>query len=213
MTATMEFVRIEDIRTAGFNPPMRTSRENLEDLIESIKLHGFLPYPLLIGNDGFLGDGHRRRAAAQVCGLTELPVIRVASRTAALIWIDMNGPGKHPLKMPEMLAAVAAGFDVEMLPPHQRRPMQHLLGFVGVEGMRRLARHGASIDVWTTARELADFCEDTNDDFMRQCIWWAAITPDATMRFRRFKVLDGDPEMLHDIITTGKRLVMEIRSE
>ncbi len=159
MVATMEFAKVGEIRTAGFDPPIRTCRENIEDLVESIQTHGFLPYPLLIGKDGFLGDGHRRLAAAGVCRLTELPVIRVAGRTAAQIWIDMNGPGKRELRAPEMLAAVAAGYDVELLPTSQRRPVQHIISLVGTDGVKKLARFGASTEVWgapgpwpTTAR-------------------------------------------------------------
>jgi len=213
MVATMEFAKVGEIRTAGFDPPIRTCRENIEDLVESIQLHGFLPYPLLIGKDGYLGDGHRRLAAAQVCKLAELPVIRVAGRTAAQIWIDMNGPGKRALRTPEMLAAVAAGYDVELLPTAQRRPMQHIISLIGTDGVKKLARCGASPEAWGRAWALANYCEDTTDDFVRQCIWWTATTPDAAMRFRRFKDLDGDPETLHDVIATCKRLVMEIRVE
>ena len=51
----------------------RSSGDSVRDLAVDIRAHGVLE-PILISSDGFIISGHRRRLAAHLVGLTEVPV-------------------------------------------------------------------------------------------------------------------------------------------
>lgn len=70
-------IPIGDVRPNPEQPRRRFERESLQELADSIRLHGVLQ-PLLVreGMDGFeLIAGERRLRAAELAGLSEVPVI------------------------------------------------------------------------------------------------------------------------------------------
>ena len=66
---------LRDIHPAPENDQIyrAISVDDVKDLIRSIREHG-VQEPLLVSTDGFIISGHRRRFAAQLAGLTEVPV-------------------------------------------------------------------------------------------------------------------------------------------
>ena len=53
--------------------PIALDSPDISDLARSIKEHG-VQEPLLVSTDGYVISGHRRRVAAILAGLTEVPV-------------------------------------------------------------------------------------------------------------------------------------------
>jgi ParB family chromosome partitioning protein len=74
---TQHEVDINDIQTNPYQPRKEFTDEKLNELAESIKIHGIIQ-PLLvreIGNKYQLIAGERRLRAAKLVGLTEVPVV------------------------------------------------------------------------------------------------------------------------------------------
>lgn len=77
MADTVQFLQLNVLQPNPFQPRSQIDREQLEDLVNSIKEHGILE-PLIIAQTpaGYqIIAGERRWRAAQVVGLTEVPVL------------------------------------------------------------------------------------------------------------------------------------------
>ena len=72
---TIEYVKIEDIKSDGANPN-RMTKLNLRALERNIKKYGFLT-PVITNKDLLIADGEHRLQAARSIGMTEVPVFRL----------------------------------------------------------------------------------------------------------------------------------------
>jgi hypothetical protein len=208
------YLPVESIVPAFFNPPIRTSEDAIAAIEASMREHGFHPaWPLKQGNDGRLADGHRRHMAAMRAGIKMVPVIIIKDMTSEQIWSFENGTTRRNIRPAEYAQAVAAGLDLKYIPTNIARKINHLVEMVDIEGLQKLAKEGKSPDVWTQARAIARYCEDSSPDFMRACLTWIITSSDGTMRFRQYRAMDGDPDALRDIVLQGKRLVISIHGE
>ena len=98
---------LRDIHPAPENDQIyrAISVDDVKDLIRSIREHG-VQEPLLVSTDGFIISGHRRRFAAQLAGLSEVPVrIHAVSRRAnpeafVKLLVEMNS---QRIKGPDVL--------------------------------------------------------------------------------------------------------------
>lgn len=76
-TQTVQLLNIDLLEANPFQPREKINKEELEDLIKSIKIHGVLE-PLVVAHTpaGFqIIAGERRWRASKLAGLTEVPVI------------------------------------------------------------------------------------------------------------------------------------------
>ena len=71
----VQVLGLRDISAAPENDQIyrAISVDDVTDLVRSIREHG-VQEPLLVSTDGFVISGHRRRFAAQLAGLSEVPV-------------------------------------------------------------------------------------------------------------------------------------------
>ena len=71
----VQVLPLRDISAAPENDQIyrAVSVHDVRDLVRSIRQHG-VQEPLLVSTDGFVISGHRRRLAAQLAGLSEVPV-------------------------------------------------------------------------------------------------------------------------------------------
>lgn len=73
----VKLLKIEVLQTNPFQPRDKIHKEDLEDLVKSIKIHGIIE-PLVVAHTpaGYqIIAGERRWRAAQVAGLSEVPVL------------------------------------------------------------------------------------------------------------------------------------------
>ncbi len=87
ISENFRLVSISALRLSGFNDllyrPIDPASEDIADLADSIKTNGLLQ-PLIITEDGYVVDGHRRLAACQRTGLREVK--------CQILPIDHNDP-------------------------------------------------------------------------------------------------------------------------
>lgn len=87
-------VPLDDILPNPYQPRLEMDQEALEELAQSIRVHGLLE-PLLVRRDPQGGEGYqliageRRLRAAQLAGLTEVPVIQREATDAELLEIAL----------------------------------------------------------------------------------------------------------------------------
>ena len=65
---------VADIKPAPYNPAVRTTKQALRRLLESIQARGII-VPLVVDANGNLVDGHRRLACAKLLGMETVPVV------------------------------------------------------------------------------------------------------------------------------------------
>jgi len=134
---SVEYVPIDSIQAAPWNPPVRKAR--LSALAASIAQIG-LKEPLMIGRgeDGqqnVLADGNRRWVAAKIVGLKVVPVIKHEDR-AAILFLHCNSHSRK-LGPKEWGQMVADGrFPSDATPEKYQMAFQEITDSVG-DGMAR----------------------------------------------------------------------------
>ena len=156
------------LKSAPWNPEGRTSKKELEQLVKSMQEQGFLDcYPIVIGDDGHIGDGHRRRAAAEVVGIKRVPVIFTKIPTKVL-WA--NNAGARPVSPKEWMSVNVAG-DVEP-PDRVKKYIALMLPSMGNVGMRWLIEQKASPTIWRVTEKISAHCKRNDYDFLRDTTYW-----------------------------------------
>lgn len=70
----LAYINPQDLKDAPWNPAARTEKKQLGGLVSSLRKYG-LQQPISVDYNGTIQDGHRRKHAAIMVGLTEVPVI------------------------------------------------------------------------------------------------------------------------------------------
>jgi len=172
---TVASVPIETIKAAEFNPMRRTDPATLKSksghlaiLKASIDRYGLL-YPLLIGNDGVLGDGHRRLSVVRQLGWTHVPV-HFVNIPAAVIWAQ-DAEAKLATNNRDWWAATALGMPIESVPVRVGRRLADLYRWLGPEDYVDMA-FKRSTDVHRTVTSIARYVKDDSNEFARLCVLW-----------------------------------------
>ena len=86
MVGTIEYVEVDSITVSGINPIKRTDIKASDELLVSMRKHGYIEfYPILLSADGKVGDGHRRLECAKMLGIDSVPVLRTDKTVEELI--------------------------------------------------------------------------------------------------------------------------------
>ena len=56
---------VDEVNTARFNPPRRTTEKEVRELAETVKAHGIISPLTMSIDDNCLADGHRRGLAVR----------------------------------------------------------------------------------------------------------------------------------------------------
>lgn len=156
-----------EVKTAGFNPAMRTSAHRLGTLKQSIAQHGVLE-PIKISRDGVLGDGHCRVACARALGLSQVPAIFYDLSAEELF--NLNNTSRA-VSNTEWLAAYVNG--LKNLPRAKAAMVERLRALVGADGLEKLVQLKISPRILVLARYVARYCvAEDDDDFVRLTLWW-----------------------------------------
>lgn len=103
----VEYVAIELIKPAPFNPPDRATARSITDLKASIERVGII-YPLVVTKDFDLVDGHRRLACAVALGMKTVPVIIRPDNQLELFY-EVNQPQKKLTRSDELWVYLSGG--------------------------------------------------------------------------------------------------------
>lgn len=104
----IEFVNVNDLTPAPFNPPIRTSDRALKDVIRSMEEDGFWTHrPLTITMENYIADGHRRWTAAKKLGISIVPCLRT-KQSLEEAWTG-SMESARPLRGKELIEAYSLG--------------------------------------------------------------------------------------------------------
>lgn len=177
MKNTIKRQPIDKIRELPYNPTIRTTRTKLSDLVAYMRDRqgrGLEPLPeserLLIGNDGYLGDGHRRLAALKVLGVSDVWVEIDSTRTAAEIWRDRNSG--QPLNANQVTAAGRSGLDETYWPARIRQSADQLRSLAGEESIAVVLESGFSLSIVSPLRTVANYCGRHDQPFVLALLRW-----------------------------------------
>lgn len=97
------------MKPVSFNPPDRTERAHVADLVRSMrKDSGFLvEAPIILDYDNFIADGHRRWTAAKIVGIELVPYMRT-NKSASKMWAALNS-NRRPCGTSTIYKAFAGG--------------------------------------------------------------------------------------------------------
>lgn len=196
---------IKEIKLAGFNPPVRTYPESLEQLKSQILAAGRVLSPVHIGLDNVLADGHRRVAISRELGYETVPAIISDDTPAEVLWVWLNA-GSMNITPSQWFAAVFHGLPVDTanMPMSIRRRIERLIELLEPEQVANLIELGRSPTIIDTASFVARYCDREGDPvFLRQTIVWFTENQ-SQFSARRAIAEEAPPDLLIEAIQDNK---------
>lgn len=196
---------IAHIKTAGFNPPMRTTPAALEQLKTQILAAGRILSPVHIARGDTLADGHRRVAVAKELQMTTVPALVWPDWEAPALWVWLNA-GMMDITPSQWLAAVFHGLplDTANMPMSIRRRIERLSELLDRQEMARLIELGRSPTIIDTAAYVARYCERDGDPaFLKRTINWF-IDTQSQFSARRAIGEEAPPDLLIEAIEESR---------
>lgn len=204
-------VKIDDLKTAKFNPSRRTAPKSLTGLMSSISAHG-MPVPIVITEDGRVGDGHRRLACARLLGWETVPAVVWKGKTAEQIWSMLNA---HQMSMSkaQWLEAVVCGMSVNQpeIPRQLANDIRELLSLLDADTVWRLVEDGRSPDILATAKYInrkLDWGADDKGRLVKTIMW--LIDFNASNKARNIISGAYDMSVLAEAIETHRDFDFEV---
>lgn len=164
----IKIMKVADIKPLIENPPSRVVDHAVADLVEYMKSRietGKTALSshdrLLIGCDGVLGDGHRRRAALILLGVEEVEVEFDAERTSHEIWRDRAHA--KPLTSRQVSESGNLGLSREYFPKAQQRNADRLVQLAGEKGLKLVLNSGTSLGIHQALSRVVGFIGTTGD--------------------------------------------------
>lgn len=170
MDFTLETVPVEKLKFAAFNPPSRVERD-LQYLKDSIERYGFWKFrPIICDVNYVIADGHRRATVANMLKLEMVPVMRVKNIPLDDLWAYLNVT--ETVTPGQVMEAYSLGLNV--VPPKQKRSIEHLEMIIGKDGIKHLVSSGkVSPAIYNTACRVANYCGRKGDiEFLGKAIFW-----------------------------------------
>ena len=140
-------LRLDQIKSSNFNPPIRVEEKQLKELLQSIKEVGIL-VPIAITDENRLADGHRRLACAVHLGHQKVPVCVYDGIDEKKLWIKLNASSKA-LTPSQWLSAVNEGLelDTDSFPPALRAQIKEAVEIAEGDTVRVDMEAGEVINV------------------------------------------------------------------
>lgn len=169
----IEYVPIESLKAAPFNPPARVEGKRLKNLKRSIEKAGEIIVPIIVTGENYIADGHRRVTIAKELGLETIKAIRKEHWTLADLWSMLNSGVLSPTRVTWM-QAVSEGMPIECVEDMEaKRQIEALIRIAGKRLFDELATKGRSPWIGQNAIHTANYCgEQGNDEFCRKTILW-----------------------------------------
>ena len=166
----VKYMNVEDIQVSPFNPPVRTTDKSLHILKEEISDDGEILIPLILSEDGFLADGHRRLAIAKELGIKEVPTITQKGHDNANLWRTLNTGTRKMGSADVFQAIVLHGAPIEALPRYFQYPIESLIDLVGMDLAREIAEKGYTPHIVGTIRQVMKYCKREEDATFAQFV-------------------------------------------
>lgn len=147
-------LKVADLKTAHYNPKTRIKPDRIRVLVNSIGKIGLL-YPILVTPDNVVIDGHRRLAAYIELGYETIPAI-VGIGDPNELYSSVNDCSRR-MGGNEALQVWLA--EPKAVKPILQSRFELLVEVLGMARVKRLAKEGMSIKVYTRAKQLCTYCD------------------------------------------------------
>ena len=193
-------MRVEDVKPAPWNPPGRVTDKRLIELKNSIKERGIL-YPLLLGSDGLVADGHRRLSCAKLLGLRTVPVI--LAKEPAIELYEVPNTGQRRLTGAEWIHVYLEAPNA--VPEKQRTYIGAIERELGREALELLKEHELGWSIYNDCAWLVRYCgrEDSAENIWRALRW--AIKHGASYYIRTVKEARPRPLSVWRLVEQDKK--------
>lgn len=159
----------ESLTVADYNPAIRTEKNNLKKLLQSIKDHGIL-YPLLVDKKMNVIDGHRRLACAKKLKLNQVPILVSDTRLTKDDCYETINTTARKMASTEMIYVYVHGGKV----PHQtENRIKKLEKIVGTPELKKLSNQYVSTAVLGLGQLVGRYCGDRSDELVKKTILWS----------------------------------------
>lgn len=164
----VKLVNPKALKFAKYNPPNRTKKENLKDMIESLSKYGQLT-PVIIRSNNVIVMGHRRTAAARALGWTSIQAVVRDDLDADVMFAEDMGTTK------KFNGNDALGIWLEnpkAIPGYLSVRFQNMETKIGRVLVKRIHREGLSIRAYNLAKQIGRYCGDETDKFLGKTVVW-----------------------------------------
>lgn len=166
----IEFLNVNSIKPAPFNPVQRTTDKALVTLIKSMEKDGFWTHsPIVLTKDNFIADGHRRWTTAKKLGINEVPCLRT-DKNLQEAWSEINAT-MRTINSQETFQAYALGLR-ELPDNHTGKAMKYILNKYGEEMVLYCAEHGLSKSPIQYAEKIARYINRNTAEAIPQIVKW-----------------------------------------
>lgn len=162
---SVETLPIDSLKVAKFNPEARM--KDIGQMAASIERVG-LCYPVLVGQDDEVVDGHRRLAACKQLGWKDIQVLRVSGDQAELFG-EINHTNR-PMNGNQALTVYLQ--EPRAIGPRARARMEECEEAVGLPTMKRMAKEGFSMATWATAKSIARQADAEDPEMVVKTLRW-----------------------------------------
>lgn len=199
--ARQKVLRVKDVQVSTYNPPGRTSRGRIRELVQSISRVGLL-YPVLVDTHNRLIDGHRRLAAVKELGWDEIPALVTAAQRDD-VYANVNSTARKMSGNEALEVWMKAPGAVSLA---QQTLFSRMQADIGRAMISKIISAGLSARVYQTARRICVCCALDSITFptARVVDWLLDVTTVGYVQ----KLLDsGTPaKMFKEAIERGKPL-------
>lgn len=169
-------LRVADLQPADFNPEGRVKKENIRDLIDSMSRSGIL-YPILVSIDNKVIDGHRRLAAAKELGWDVIPAF-VTDGEADEVYATVNATSRKMSGADALQVWLKRPLAVT---PLLRSRFENMNAVLGPKRVAAIVKAGYSLRLFNRAKQVAKYCESTDQDTICQILDWMLEHPVTTI--------------------------------
>lgn len=190
----IEYIKVDELKPAVYNPPGRVSGHSLYELLASVKQVGILQ-PILVSQSLDVIDGHRRLACAKLAGLETVPCI-VTDGNRHEIYTSVNGTSKKLTLADDLYVYLSGG----SMSGRSRAAIDALDKIIGLDGLETLAESGLS------PRGTLQACETyeraTGDKITKKSAMWI-INQRMSYRIRRAKENGIHPDIIRACVNAN----------
>lgn len=165
----VQFVNVNDLKPAPFNPSFRTSEKATKDLVRSMNEKGFLnTEPIKITRDNYIADGHRRWTVAKKLGITYIPAL-VTHLNLDEAWATSQ-EATRPVSTKEVMEAQLRGLKAP-LRNSVGKNLTYYTNKYGEDIIRYVYEHGKSIPLIQVAERVYRYV-GWNEDSISLVLRW-----------------------------------------
>ena len=194
--------KIDSITPTEYNPKSRTSKLNLKELEESIRIYGIIT-PILISRRKAIIDGNRRFACAKNLGFTEVPTLMYEGDPEQA-FVEINSYSRR-VSGKEAFVLWRSGGPVSVVKKKKYDKLAEYLSTQDLDTISVLKKDPLNIATTEVPPLLSYLGLEPTTENKRKTLMWM-ITNNMSMATRRARRSDVDPRVIMEYIDNDQAL-------